>query len=263
MDSGKCQNVGKDIWIFPKYNGYIDKNTFLNNHIIHILEEVNKISVIDCKFKIDLRIVDPDGNEEHIMTKFLLNPEKSLKIKYDNFSILECKLQFMYNKTKTQPYDVVNCILPQDIYPSIYSNITIKNTSLNPIIKTNYECWKNNIEILDIDELSGETLTKIVIEKITGKQFVLQTFTIHNTTINLDCYNDELKLALQYNNQSHYSTKSIEDLNIIISNDIQKINMCHHNGIYFIIIPYLINNCDIAKFIGYYFNKRYGSYSVI
>lgn len=61
--------------------------------------------------------------------------------------------------------------------------------------------------------------------------------------LELDIYNDELKLAIEYNGIQHYKYseffhKSIEDFNKRVEDDKLKVKLCELNNIDLIVVPY-------------------------
>ena len=75
----------------------------------------------------------------------------------------------------------------------------------------------------------------------------------------LDMYNDELKLAIEYNGIQHYEYipffhKSEEDFEKRKNDDKLKLKLCHENKVDLIVVPYDVN--DIKKFLLDEFNKR-------
>ena len=61
--------------------------------------------------------------------------------------------------------------------------------------------------------------------------------------LELDMYNDELKLAIEYNGIQHYKYceffhKSIEDFNKQVDNDKLKVKLCEVNKVDLIVVPY-------------------------
>lgn len=70
----------------------------------------------------------------------------------------------------------------------------------------------------------------------------------------LDCYNDELKLAVEYNGEQHYvwpnfTGQSKKAHNALKRRDILKAKICKKQGIYLISVPYNIPYTDIHLYI--------------
>lgn len=70
----------------------------------------------------------------------------------------------------------------------------------------------------------------------------------------LDMYNDELKLAVEYNGEQHYRivspfVKTAEDLQNIRERDILKAKLCQENGVRLITIPYTVPCREFADYL--------------
>lgn len=110
----------------------------------------------------------------------------------------------------------------------------------------------------------GERLCKQAIEEITGKNFycVRPDFLKNPETgrnLELDLYNDELKIGLETNGYQHYIYPNVfhktrDEFVNQIRRDQFKIDTCDANGIYLITVPYNVplNLEDIKKYILYY-----------
>jgi len=111
---------------------------------------------------------------------------------------------------------------------------------------------------------SGEHECKRVVEKIFNKEFkkirpdfLKNTITSNDTTIynlELDCYNDELKLAIEYNGRQHYEYvpffhKNKEAFYNQKYRDEFKRIKCKENGVILIEVPYTISINDIERYI--------------
>jgi hypothetical protein len=73
--------------------------------------------------------------------------------------------------------------------------------------------------------------------------------------LELDCYNEKLKLALEYNGEQHYNFPNRynqADLDAFIDGvgrDFDKRSICKDNGVYLIIVPYHIRKPAIKRYI--------------
>lgn len=72
--------------------------------------------------------------------------------------------------------------------------------------------------------------------------------------LELDCYNDELKLAVEYNGEQHYNwpnytKQTFEQFINQTRRDIYKKKICDLRGIYLISVPYLIPIQKIKEYI--------------
>lgn len=75
--------------------------------------------------------------------------------------------------------------------------------------------------------------------------------------LEIDCYNDELKIGLEYNGPTHYmwpnhTNQTYEQFIAQIRRDRYKVEACDANGIYLITIPYNVPYDMIQSFIEYY-----------
>ncbi len=106
----------------------------------------------------------------------------------------------------------------------------------------------------------GEIECRRVLEKIFNKPFnkirpnFLRNTVTGNYNLELDCYNDDLKLAVEYNGIQHYKYvpyfhKSKESFQNQQYRDYMKRNICKENGIYLIEVPYTIKIDDIEDYI--------------
>jgi hypothetical protein len=105
----------------------------------------------------------------------------------------------------------------------------------------------------------GEMECKRVIEKITGRSFTKTrpTFLKNEITgqnLELDCYNPELKLAIEYNGEQHYKYtprfhRTRDSFYNTKYRDQLKMELCKKNNIKLIIVPYTVKICDIERFI--------------
>ena len=105
----------------------------------------------------------------------------------------------------------------------------------------------------------NENECKNIIEKLTGEHFTRERPKFLNK-LEYDCYNDDLKLALEYNGIQHYeyspffhsnNRKKFEKQK---ENDKLKKELSHQNRIYLIVVPHWI--LDKEKFI----NEEYQNY---
>lgn len=77
---------------------------------------------------------------------------------------------------------------------------------------------------------------------------------VTGNNLELDCFNQTLKLAVEYNGQQHYSFTSFFHKNVEASTnqkyrDELKRRMCQENGITLIEVPYTIKLHDIGPFL--------------
>lgn len=108
-------------------------------------------------------------------------------------------------------------------------------------------------------ESKGETECRRVMEKLFQKPFPrirpkFLTSPKTNKRLELDCYNEDLKLAVEYNGQQHYYYnpyfhKSFQDFLDIKERDLFKKKMCKQSGIKLIVVPFSVQNSEIESFI--------------
>jgi hypothetical protein len=108
----------------------------------------------------------------------------------------------------------------------------------------------------------GERECRKVMEKIYGVPFpnVRPSWLINDKTgrrLELDCYNEDLKLAVEYNGAQHYISdhyynKSYEQFVEQVYRDELKVDLCDEHGVYLITVPYNVEVKDIESYIRYY-----------
>jgi hypothetical protein len=111
-------------------------------------------------------------------------------------------------------------------------------------------------------ESRGEKLCRNILEKFFNKPFPtcrpdFLVNTESNANLELDCYNEELNLAVEYNGAQHYNYpnkfhKTEEEFKEQLRRDALKKQICQDRGIYLLIVPYWIPHGHIPKFIEYY-----------
>jgi len=75
--------------------------------------------------------------------------------------------------------------------------------------------------------------------------------------LEIDCYNDELKLGLECNGEQHYvwpnfTGQTLDQFKAQVRRDIFKVDRCDQNGVYLITIPYSVPNYMLKDYIKYY-----------
>jgi len=118
-------------------------------------------------------------------------------------------------------------------------------------------------------ESKGEIECNRVLEKIFGKpfkkirpKFLNNPVTGGKFNMELDCYNDELKLAVEFNGIQHYQFvpyfhKNKETFYNQKYRDELKRRMCKDEGIILIEVPYNVKNENIEKYIMSHIKKYY------
>lgn len=112
----------------------------------------------------------------------------------------------------------------------------------------------------------GENECRRVIEKLLGRSFpkCRPDFLRNNVTysnLELDCFNAELGIAVEYNGEQHYkytpyfhSTKDAF-YNIKYRDDMKR-RLCEQNGIRLIVVPYTVPVDDIEQYITAQLRRR-------
>jgi hypothetical protein len=105
----------------------------------------------------------------------------------------------------------------------------------------------------------GEQICCNVMSKIYGKPFVsMRPNWLKNPetkrNLELDCYNEELKIAVEYNGIQHYqwpnfTNQSKEEFNNQVRRDELKLKLCDYYGIYLISVPYTVKPENIEAYI--------------
>lgn len=105
----------------------------------------------------------------------------------------------------------------------------------------------------------GEKICCSVMEKAYNKPFtsIRPDFLKNPETgrnLELDCYNPELRYAVEYNGIQHYQYtkkyhKKPEDFENQIKRDHLKADLCEKNGVYLITVPYSVALGDIEAYI--------------
>jgi hypothetical protein len=123
----------------------------------------------------------------------------------------------------------------------------LKKPNQVPIHSDTYRKWK------------GEQETCQALEKIYGKPFVSvrPNFLKNPQTgrnLELDCYNDELKIAAEYNGIQHYVYpnpfhKTEEEFQKQVTRDEIKYQLCEDNGVYLITVPYTVPIEEIPEIV--------------
>ena len=96
-------------------------------------------------------------------------------------------------------------------------------------------------------------------EKIYGVPFInVRPKWLHNietgVSLELDCYNEDLKLAVEYNGIQHYKWPNFTNqsyqqfINQVRRDDLKK-RLCEKYGIYLINVPYVIAHSKIPQFL--------------
>lgn len=108
-------------------------------------------------------------------------------------------------------------------------------------------------------ESKGERECRRVIEKLTGQPFPKErpSFLLNGISgqnLELDCFNQDLKLAVEYNGEQHYKFipffhETKDAFYNIRYRDEMKKRLCDENGVTLIVVPFTIHHEDIEDYI--------------
>lgn len=108
-------------------------------------------------------------------------------------------------------------------------------------------------------ESKGEKECRRVLEKYTGLLFPKQRPSflrnhISDHVLELDCFNDSLKIAVEYNGEQHYKfipyfhTTKDSFYNLKYKDDIKQ-RLCKEHNVKLIVVPYTVPLADIEAYI--------------
>jgi hypothetical protein len=121
--------------------------------------------------------------------------------------------------------------------------------------------WLNNMTVEETRrfESTGEAISRDCLTKIYGKEFKnvrLKGMRNPNTgqKLEIDCYNDELKLGVEYHGINHYKYipffhKTREAYEKMRERDDYKLYMCKKLGINLIVVPYTTSHDKICSYL--------------
>lgn len=139
--------------------------------------------------------------------------------------------------------------------------IEAKGTDMNTL--------RNNSEI--ISKWKSENDCCLILQDIYGKPFKsARPSWLKNPETNgileLDCYNEDLKIAVEYNGVQHYKFpnpfhKTYEEFIAQVRRDEYKVNRCDQQGVYLISVPYTVPKDKLRDYITHYLpeNRKYKS----
>jgi len=118
------------------------------------------------------------------------------------------------------------------------------------------------MEKKNANESRGEKLCRSILEKFFNKPFLSARpdFLLNpetNRNLELDCFNQELMLALEYNGAQHYDWpntfhKTFEEFEGQRRRDDLKRRICEASGVYLITVPFRVTHYNLPKYIEYY-----------
>lgn len=128
-----------------------------------------------------------------------------------------------------------------------------------PIPKNQTLILNSNMAYPARNLLVMETKCKQILENIYHAEFnkVRPSFLRNpetNKNLELDGYNEQLKIAFEYNGSQHYFYnphfhKSVAAFNDQVKKDQLKLDLCKKNNIHLIVIPYYLRENELRDFI--------------
>lgn len=117
---------------------------------------------------------------------------------------------------------------------------------------------------MTVKETRGEQLCKAAAERIYGVTFHRSIWPdwLRNPetgqVMELDLYNEQLKIAIEYNGRQHYEyvpffhKKGMKDFEAQVRRDNYKLDLCDEHDVYVITVPYYLPDDKIEAWIRYY-----------
>jgi hypothetical protein len=168
-------------------------------------------------------------------------------------SILLAKIGNKIGMYRDDLDNLINNVVPKN--PEINTTVQLANDSDQPSM----DVANTSIQGVIKPRKSSEDRCREVLEEIFGKRFptVRPSFLKNPHTgknLELDCYNDELKLAVEYNGEQHYKYtskfhRSTEDFKYQLWKDELKAKLCLIEGVELIVVPYTVKYSDIPDYI--------------
>ncbi len=166
---------------------------------------------------------------------------------------------------------ILGCSVAIIIIIGLYNKITRKKGSWSKYYIYNEEKnkksrekynddYENDLNINKKKDSKGEIECRNVLEKIFNKSFTktrpdfLKNEITGGYNLEIDCYNDELKIGVEYNGIQHYKYipyfhRNKEAFYNQKYRDELKRRMCKDNGIYLIEVPYTVKVQNIENYI--------------
>lgn len=199
------------------------------------------------------------GDYESTGLNFLLAPHQSQSIDktHESFYIEET----IYSKDKSKEFSEKSKEISQK--PPIKYRLPELNIDYyNSKTLNNYDYIKKMESKKTSSESRGECICRKILETFYEQPFPTcrPDFLINPETgsnLELDCFNAELNLALEYNGIQHYVYpnkfhRTLDEFNEQRRRDYMKKEVCESAGIYLINVPYNIPYHKLPKYIEYY-----------
>lgn len=196
------------------------------------------------------------------------------------------------NLDQTTVSNIAKNITPLNNYDFDFLNTPINNTPINNtpvldpkltvdapvnVIPVDNVCPSSPIKVTEVDKPAyifpdikqpkkrgrfvskGERICCQTLEKIYGLPFTTQRPDwLRNPEtgekLELDCYNDDLKIAVEYNGEQHYkwpnfTNQTYQQFINQVRRDMYKLSTCDKNNIYLIVVPYNVPHDQISSYI--------------
>lgn len=200
----------------------------------------------------------PDGHDVQCTHCYLKSIIAYNQYEYDEeISCFLDKLKY-YNKAKNIIEEKGGKLLsPLSSYKIAHSKLKIK-CPYDHIFHCTLSNLNHNRWCPDCNFWIGEKISKSAIEFLLDKPFpkVRPSWlkTDNDTLLELDGFNEELKIAFEYQGEQHYNFieyfhKTEENFKKRLEYDKLKEILCKNNNVFLIIIPYTTQNEKICKFI--------------
>jgi hypothetical protein len=131
-----------------------------------------------------------------------------------------------------------------------------ENIDLTPNLPPNFK-YDNNFKKSKGEIICCQSLSEMFNKPFSSHRpnFLKNPETGRN--LEIDCYNDELKMGVEYNGKHHYvwpnfTGQTKESFIKQLERDKLKKELCDQNGVYLITVPYTVKHKDIKRYIEQY-----------
>lgn len=172
-----------------------------------------------------------------------------------------CEVLHLFQCCCHKKQDITNrAEIPDDIDITNRDEIPDDITNLDEIPQfSEFHLDYKQSKLFQSTESNGEKMCRNILREIFGVEFTKQRpdFLKNPKTgqnLELDCYNSELDIAVEYNGKYHYDEnsryyKSKADFEYQKYKDNLKKKLCEKNGTYLIVVPFYIKIKNIKAFI--------------
>lgn len=208
---------------------------------------------------IGLKPLDPSTRDQYMDSSYGWGNDDSLSYGYDKPEEQVCLPPFEEDRVEEFPMVPVN---PASFEPIETYEPTIPASFDEPLISIppQVPMPKQPVPLKKKKRVSaGERICCRVMEEIFGAPFVNQRpkFLENPETgynLELDCYNEKLGIAVEYNGIQHYeypnfTRQSQDEFFQQLRRDLLKVELCDINGVYLIVVPYTVSHDKIPQFI--------------